>query len=180
MAAERSSRQNGRGLVQVPLSNAPSNAIPDLTNKAERKSRRSVVITSAGPSAYLGSKGVMEMQSKVIVLVVEDEPILRMMGVHLVEEAGFEAMEAGNADRAVEILESRSDVRIVFTDIDMPGSMDGMKLAAAVRNRWPPIEIILTSGYYDLKKSELPARSVFFRKPYNNDEIIETLQRMAA
>jgi CheY-like chemotaxis protein len=122
----------------------------------------------------------LETQSNVIVLVVEDEPVLRMMAVDLVEEAGFKAIEAGKADHAVRILEARSDVRIVFTDIDIPGSMDGMKLAAAVRNRWPPIEIILTSGYYDEKKGKLPVRSVFFCKPYNTSEVIETLQRMAA
>src|ERR1035438_9278001 len=122
----------------------------------------------------------MKPQSKVIVLVVEDEPLVRMLAVDIVEAAGFEAIEAGNADHAVRILESRDDVRIVFTDIDMPGSMDGMKLAAAVRNRWPPIEIILTSGLYDVKRDEMPARSVFLRKPYRSDEVVATLRRMAA
>ena len=122
----------------------------------------------------------MEPQFKVIVLVVEDEPLVRMMAVDVVEAAGFEAIEAGNADHAIRILELRKDIRIVFTDIDMPGSMDGIKLAAAVRNRWPPIEIILTSGFYDVKKGELPARSIFLRKPYNPNEVIATLHRMAA
>jgi CheY-like chemotaxis protein len=72
---------------------------------------------------------------KVIVLVVEDEPLVRMAAVYMIEDAGFEALEAGNADEAVRILEARTDIRIVFTDIDMPGSMDGIKLAAAVRGR---------------------------------------------
>jgi DNA-binding NtrC family response regulator len=103
-----------------------------------------------------------------------------MHAVDIVEAAGFEVIEASNADHAVRILESRDDVRIVFTDIDMPGSMDGMKLAAAVRNRWPPIEIILTSGLYDVKRDEMPARSVFLRKPYRSDEVVATLRRMAA
>jgi CheY-like chemotaxis protein len=122
----------------------------------------------------------METQSKVIVLVVEDEPFQRMMAVDVVEAAGFVPIEATNADDAVRILEARSDIRIVFTDIDMPGSMDGMKLAAAVRNRWPQIEIILTSGLYKVRMGELPPRSVFFPKPYNIPEVIATLQRMAA
>jgi CheY-like chemotaxis protein len=123
----------------------------------------------------------MEAQLKVaIVLVVEDDAILRMMAVHIVEDAGFEPLEAANADEAVRILEARSDIRILFTDIDMPGSMDGMKLAAAVRDRWPPIEIIVTSGHYNIGIEELPTRGVFFRKPYNDHEIIATLQRMAA
>ena len=105
----------------------------------------------------------MKSQSKVILLVVEDEPLQRMHAVDIVEAAGFEAIGAGNADHAVRVLESRDDVRIVFTDIDMPGSMDGTKLAAAVRNRWPPIEIILTSGLCDVKRDEMPARSVFLK-----------------
>ena len=70
------------------------------------------------------------------------------------------------ATTAVRILGARTDIRIVFTYIDMPGSMDGMKLAAAVRGRWPPIEIIVTSGRYDIRQDELPARGVFLRRPY--------------
>ncbi len=81
-----------------------------------------------------------------VVLVVEDEPILRMMAVDLVERAGFEAVEAAGSNDAIRILETRPDIRVVFTDIDMPGGLDGMKLAAAIRDRWPPIELIITSG----------------------------------
>lgn len=101
------------------------------------------------------------------VLVVEDEPLQRMMAVDLVEEAGFEAIEAADADEAVRILEARADIRIVFTDIDMPGSMDGMMLAAAIRDRWPPIEIIITSGHIREQEVEMPIRGVFFPKPYD-------------
>ena len=101
------------------------------------------------------------------VLVVEDEPLQRMMAVDLVEEAGFEAIEAADADEAVRILEARADIRIVFTDIDMPGSMDGMMLAAAIRDRWPPIEIIITSGHIREQEVEMPVRGVFFPKPYD-------------
>ena len=123
----------------------------------------------------------METPPKVaVVLVVEDEPLLRMMAAHVVEDAGFEPLEAANADEAVRVLEARSDIRIVFTDIDMPGSMNGMKLAAAVRSRWPPIGIIVTSGHYNIGADKLPARGVFFRKPYSDRDIIATLQRMAA
>lgn len=117
---------------------------------------------------------------RVVVLVVEDEPFLRMVAVDLVEGAGFEAVQAANADQAVRILEARADIRIVFTDIDMPGSIDGMNLEIAIRGRWPPIEVILTSGLYNIGEDELPARSVFFRKPCNHNEIIATIQRMAA
>ena len=74
-------------------------------------------------------------------LVVEDEPLSRIHALNLVEEAGYVAIEASNADEAISILEARKDIRIVFTDIDMPGSMDGLKLARAIRHRWPPIEL---------------------------------------
>jgi DNA-binding NtrC family response regulator len=123
---------------------------------------------------------IPNISGKAIVLVVEDDPLLRMMAVDVVEEAGFEAVEAVNADEAVLILEARTDIRIVFTDIDMPGSIDGMKLAIAIRGRWPPIGVILTSGHFNVRDEQLPARSVFFPKPYNPTDVIATLQRMAA
>ena len=116
---------------------------------------------------------------KAIVLVVEDEPILRMMAVDTVEEAGFEVIETASAEDAVRILESRTDIGIVFTDIDMPNGMDGMKLAAAIRDRWPPIEIIITSGKSAPRPENMPARGVFFAKPYRRDEITTALRRMA-
>lgn len=90
------------------------------------------------------------------VLIVEDEPLLRLMAIDVVEDAGFDAVEASDADEAIRILESRTDITIVFTDIDMPGSMDGLRLAAAVRDRWPPIRIIVTSGYGRFADPVLP------------------------
>ena len=121
----------------------------------------------------------MAHPSKTIVLVVEDEPIQRLMAVTVVEDAGFEAIEAGNADEAISILESRNDIRIVFTDVDMPGGMDGMKLAACIRDRWPPVQIVVTSGYLAGKDVALPARSLFFPKPYSAPAVAEALRRMA-
>lgn len=115
-----------------------------------------------------------------VVLVVEDEPLLRMDAVDMIEEAGFEAVEAANADQAIAILESRTDIRIVFTDIDMPGGMDGMRMAAAIRDRWPPIHIILTSGWTVPDQNSLPADSAFFPKPYVAEKVVATLHRMAA
>jgi CheY-like chemotaxis protein len=115
-----------------------------------------------------------------IVLVVEDEPLLRMVAVNIIEEAGFQVVEANNADDAIRILEGRGDIRIVFTDIDMPGSMDGLKLAAAVRRKWPPISIIVVSGHRKPAMGELPSDSVFFSKPYPIDEVISTLRQMVA
>ncbi len=103
-----------------------------------------------------------------------------MMAVDLVEDAGFEAVEAAGADEAIRILESRLDIRIVFSDIDMPRGMDGMRLAACIRERWPPIEIILTSGYHEAKDVVLPTRGVFFAKPYRHKDVVATLHRMAS
>ena len=114
------------------------------------------------------------------VLVVEDEPLLRMMALDVVEEAGFEAVEARDADEAIQILEARTDIRIVFTDVDMPGSMNGLRLAAAIRDRWPPIDIIITSGHVRLDESSIPARTVFYPKPYDHRQVTATLRRMAS
>lgn len=118
--------------------------------------------------------------TKPVVLVVEDEPLLRLLAVDFIEDAGFEVIEADTADAAVTILETRTDIRIVFTDIDMPGSMDGMSLAAAVRDRWPPIEIVIVSGHKRPVSTALPKRAVFFPKPYDINAVTAALQRMAA
>jgi two-component system, response regulator PdtaR len=104
----------------------------------------------------------------------------RLHAVSLVEDAGYIAVEASDADEAITILEARKDIRIVFTDIDMPGSMDGLKLAHAIRERWPPIELILTSGHFDIRNDEIPERGRFFPKPYRDQEIISALQHFVA
>jgi DNA-binding response OmpR family regulator len=102
-----------------------------------------------------------------------------MAAANFLEMAGFEVLEAANADDAVILLETQA-IRIVFTDVNMPGSIDGLKLAAAVRRRWPPVEIIVTSGAVDVVKDDLPERGVFFPKPYNEREIVAAMQRMTA
>jgi CheY-like chemotaxis protein len=86
--------------------------------------------------------------SNTIVLVVEDDAMQRLSAVSVVEDAGFEALEAADADESIEILESRNDIRIVFTDVDMPMSIDGLKLAAVIRDRWPPVRTIVTFGIF--------------------------------
>lgn len=101
-----------------------------------------------------------------VVLIVEDDDLIRASTVEWAEDAGFEALGAANADDAIVVLESRSDVRVVFTDIDMPGSMDGLKLAHAVRNRWPPIKLVVTSGQFLPTDTELPTGGRFVAKPY--------------
>jgi CheY-like chemotaxis protein len=113
-----------------------------------------------------------------VVLVVEDEMLLRMRAVDMVEDAGFTSVEAADADEAVAILESRSDIALLFTDIQMPGSMDGLKLAHAVHKRWPPIKIILVSGQLKVADIDLPADSRFFGKPLEAGEMIFQMQDM--
>jgi two-component sensor histidine kinase/CheY-like chemotaxis protein len=112
------------------------------------------------------------------VLVVEDEMMLRMRAVDMVEDAGFNPVEAVNADDAMAILESRSDIELLFTDIQMPGSMDGLKLAYAVHARWPLIKIILVSGQLKLTDSDKPAASRFFGKPIEVKQMIAVMQDM--
>jgi two-component sensor histidine kinase/CheY-like chemotaxis protein len=112
------------------------------------------------------------------VLVVEDEMILRMRAVDIVEDAGFRPIEAVNADEAMSILESRSDISLLFTDIQMPGSIDGLKLAHAVHERWPSIKIILVSGQVKPSDAERPANSRFFGKPLGVEQMIAELQAM--
>jgi two-component sensor histidine kinase len=112
------------------------------------------------------------------VLVVEDEMVLRMRAVDIVEDAGFRSVEAVNADEALSILESRSDISLLFTDIQMPGSMDGLKLAHAVHDRWPAIKIVLVSGRVDPPEAERPAESRFFAKPLSVGRMIAELREM--
>jgi CheY-like chemotaxis protein len=113
-----------------------------------------------------------------VVLVVEDEFLTRMHAAEMIEEAGFEVVEASNADEAVAILEARLDIAVVFTDIPMPGSMDGLKLARAVRSRWPPIHIVATSGFVDVRTTDLPDGGRFLPKPYSPAQIIGALREL--
>jgi CheY-like chemotaxis protein len=108
--------------------------------------------------------GTSFLEKSVIILFVEDDFLLRMDAVQMIEEAGFDVLEAANADEAISILETRSDIKVIFTDINMPGSMDGLKLAHAVRGRWPPIKIIATSGHVEVKDEELPSGGMFLSR----------------
>jgi two-component sensor histidine kinase/CheY-like chemotaxis protein len=117
-------------------------------------------------------------KSSTNVLVVEDEMVLRLRAVDIVEDAGFTAVEAVSADEALAILESRSDISLLFSDIQMPGSMDGLKLAHAVHERWPAIKIILVSGQVKPSDGDRPADSRFFGKPLVIKQMIGELQQM--
>jgi CheY-like chemotaxis protein len=115
-----------------------------------------------------------------LVLIVEDEALLRLHAAAIFEEAGFATIETSTADAAVAILEAGNDIQVIFTDIEMPGTMNGLRFALLVRDRWPPVGIILTSGKVNIPKGELPADLVFFPKPYDSRTLVETAKKMAA
>jgi len=113
-----------------------------------------------------------------VVLIVEDEILVRLNAVEVIEGRGFEAIEASNADEAISILEQRNDIGLIFTDIDMPGSMDGVKLAHFVKDRWPPIKIIATSGHAKITANDLPQGVRFMPKPYKVTEVADTIHQL--
>jgi two-component system, response regulator PdtaR len=118
------------------------------------------------------------MPNQPVILVVEDDAIIRMGALQFVAGAGFEAIEAGDADQAIRILEARSDIHLVFTDVGMPGTMDGIKLAHYIRRRWPPVKLIVASGKAIADGSHLPAGAKFFAKPYSESIIVGAITAM--
>jgi CheY-like chemotaxis protein len=112
------------------------------------------------------------------VLVVEDEPILRLDAIDMVEKAGFKAVEALSSADAIQLLEDRLDIRLVYMDLDMPRSRKGIEIAAAIRKRWPPIEIILTAAYFTRESVNLPERAEFYSKPIDHDEVVGAMRRL--
>lgn len=115
------------------------------------------------------------MADSICVLVVEDEPLVRIDIADYLSDHGFDVIEAANADEAIALLETVPRIRLLFTDVDMPGSMDGLKLAAAVAKRWPPVRIIVTSGHRIVDIADIPDGSVFFSKPYRQDAITASI-----
>jgi CheY-like chemotaxis protein len=106
------------------------------------------------------------------VLVVEDETLVLLTICEALRFEGYEVLTAFNADEAIQILESRNDINTVFTDIEMPGSMDGLRLAAAVRDRWPPINIVVTSGRFRPGNAQMPTNTQFVDKPYQTADVL--------
>lgn len=122
----------------------------------------------------------MSQNVHTLVLLVEDEAIVRMNTADILSDMGFAVIEAANADQALEILAKRVDIAIVFTDVNMPGSMDGLKLAKAVRDRWPPVKLIITSGFVDPAELDIPPGGRFIPKPYAPQQLRKILQELAA
>jgi CheY-like chemotaxis protein len=138
-----------------------------------------------GPKAQrICSSKVKPMQpsarKRPVVLVVEDEPLLRWNAVAAIEEAGFDAVEAESAIEAISILETRPDIGVVFTDVQMPGSMDGLRLAYLISTRWPPIRIIATSGRFKLRDDDLPEGGRYLPKPYAVSDLAEMLREFTS
>lgn len=112
------------------------------------------------------------------VLVVEDEALIRFNIATFLEDEGFEVLEAGNAEQAIAILVERPDIQLLFTDIDMPGSMDGLRLSAYVRDRWPPVRIIVASGKRLVEITDLPDGSMFYSKPYQMGDVVRSMREL--
>jgi len=114
-----------------------------------------------------------------VVLLVEDDPLIRLGVASMIEDGGFEVIEAANADEAIVYLETRPDITVVFTDIEMPGSMNGLKLAFAVRDRWPPVAIIIASGRIRPQPDEMPTEVTFLRKPFSEKVVMDAIRQAA-
>jgi CheY-like chemotaxis protein len=117
---------------------------------------------------------------RVAVPVVEDETLIRMDATSSLESEGFIVFEAENAAEAIRCLELHDEIRLVFTDVNMPGTMDGLALAHYVRGRWPPVKIIVTSGYMKIRESDLPPGSLFVEKPYYSKNIADKMNALMA
>jgi CheY-like chemotaxis protein len=142
-----------------------------------RKNEQSVVHTSLLDLHLFGSGEGMgrRITERPVVLIVEDEAVIRMNVVQVAEDAGYEVLEAANADEAIDILECRDDICAVFTDVRMPGYMDGIRLAHVIKGRWPPIQLIIMSGLEVPDGSDFPW---FIRKPYGNEQITAALREV--
>jgi CheY-like chemotaxis protein len=114
-----------------------------------------------------------------VVLVVEDEFLIRMNTVNMVAEAGYDTLEASNADQALEILERHPEIAIVLTDINMPGSLNGIGLAETVAEQWPNVRVVLTSGRYLLRDEDLPDDDRFIVKPFDEEQLSNVLRGLA-
>jgi CheY-like chemotaxis protein len=114
------------------------------------------------------------------VLIVEDEPLIRLGLATAVEEAGYDVVEAANASEALRRLEADPDIRLLLTDVDMPGGMDGIALAHYVRDRWPPVRLIVISGKVGVKPGQLPSGARFVSKPYQEPALLSIMQTLLA
>jgi two-component system, response regulator PdtaR len=113
-----------------------------------------------------------------VVLLVEDEPLVREFEIDVLQDAGFRVLEARSADEAFDMLRGRPDVRIVFTDVDMPGSLNGFEFARLVHQGWPEVGILVSSGKMAPRDGDLPEGAAFIAKPYRPDELVQQLHKV--
>ena len=115
-----------------------------------------------------------------LILVVDDEALLRLRAVDVLEDAGYRVVEASDAAEALKVLEDRSDVRLLFTDVQMPGEFDGMELAAKVCQRWPDVLLIVTSGRLNIADKDVPDHGRFVAKPYQDHVLVKQVGGLIA
>ena len=121
-----------------------------------------------------------DARERAVVLLVEDEPLVRMFGADVLEEAGYEVVEAVDGDAALKVLEARADVDVLFTDVNMPGSLDGLGLARVVHERRPDIKLLIASGQVRLADDEIPDSGRFLAKPYAPHDILREVRNLIA
>jgi CheY-like chemotaxis protein len=114
-----------------------------------------------------------------VILVVEDETLVRMFLTDFLDDAGFKVFEAVNADEALTVLQARPDVQAVVTDIEMPGSMNGLELTRTVKERWPGVGVVISSGRQRPGPDDISDKVAFVSKPYLPDTIVQVIQQIA-
>jgi two-component system, response regulator PdtaR len=116
-----------------------------------------------------------EILDRPVVLVVEDEHLVRVLQVDVLRDAEFWAVEAQDADEAFKVLKERPEVRVVVTDVDMPGSIDGFEFARLVRQGWPEIGLLVISGKTSPQAGDLPEGAVFVQKPVRPQALVREI-----
>jgi CheY-like chemotaxis protein len=154
------------------------NAMPDRLRQQRFRRDNSRVLERSYAAAAGDLMNMPKSDHRMVVLAVEDEPIVRMSLADFLDDAGFKVFEAVNADEAIALLQARSDVQVVVTDIEMPGSMNGLELARVVQVRWPDVGIVVTSGRVRPSTDDLMDGVVFLSKPYLPDAVISAIRQV--
>jgi two-component system, response regulator PdtaR len=122
----------------------------------------------------------MPQASPPSVLVVDDEPILRLFACEALEEAGYEVVGASSADEAIALLRRGTPFEAVLTDIEMPGNLDGLELAWNIQAHWPETTVIITSGRKLPRADEIPRAASFLSKPFSAERLVDTMRSSSA
>ena len=122
---------------------------------------------------------IREDKAERSILVVDDEPLIRMNLADFFEDEGFQVFEADSADAAIAVLDANPAIRIVLTDVQMPGSMNGVKLAHYIRDRFPPTLLVVASGAVKVSAAELPEHTMFVAKPFDPRFVLDEIERVS-